>query len=345
MPLSGRIPGRTLASHQVGVLFFLRQHILILGLWSQEMPVDGNEESSGLLVWLRGDAASWGHGRQDILVSLFSWRQRSSSRLQPRDVHKEELQNTGSLLTTQPQLRVHPLQGCKRAPSQSANLQTSPWKWTTAAFTPSLGCPVLRIYICLMFCPLKASLLTTCSPRGNRSCRNCRENACWHLTRLYSFLRSQCSFGHCSAPMCVLCQQLKQGMGNFFQCWVTQAWSFAHPVQYFFIKYSSFLHPDTSKITVAELFHYWQGIFILCLGYVFSLFWKESFSTMFFSLVFFFTMMSFMTSVWILPKELSRWCRGQSVFQWLNTKFGVKSWNNLSGNCLPGKYLKSEKLP
>lgn len=242
MPLSGRIPGRTLASHQVGVLFFLRQHILILGLWSQEMPVDSNEESSGLLVWLRGDAASWGHGRQDILVSPFSWRQRSSSRLQPRDVHKEELQNTGSLLTTQPQLRVHPLQGCKRAPSQSANLQTSPWKWTTAAFTPSLGCPVLRIYICLMFCPLKASLLTTCSPRGNRSCRNCRENACWHLTRLYSFLRSQCSFGHCSAPMCVLCQQLKQGMGNFFQCWVTQAWSFAHPVQYFFIKYSSFLH-------------------------------------------------------------------------------------------------------
>lgn len=43
----------------------------------------------------------------------------------------------------------------------------------------------------------------------------------------------------------------EEGMGKFFRCWVIQAWSFSHSVQYFFIK--TLRNPDASKITVAEL--------------------------------------------------------------------------------------------
>ena len=93
-------------------------------------------------------------------------------------------------------------------------------------------------------------------------------------------------------------------------------------------------NPDPSEITVAELSHCWWEIFILSLRHTLFLVLDIVFSLL--------------TPMCILSKELSgtiRRCRGRSVFWWLNTEFGDKSWNNLLRNYLLGNYLTSEKLP
>lgn len=237
------IPGRTVASHQAGMLCFLGQHILILGQWSQEMPVTirGRAQDTSGLAQRRCSI----QGPRETRLPCFPFQLKIQKQ---QHVAAPGCAQTGAA-ETQAATSQHghsPEFICCKAAKGTAPA-------TPPAFPASepellsrlscLRCPVLRIHICLVFCSLqlrraavKASLLPACSPRGDRSCQS-REKlpACISLGSAHSCgvpapLGTALHQGVCSAS------SWKEGTGEFFQCCVIQAGSFTHTVQYFFIK-------------------------------------------------------------------------------------------------------------
>lgn len=157
-------------------------------------------------------------GRNTSSFSLLAEDKEATACCSPKVCTNRSCRNSGSHLTTRTQLRVHPIARLARElfePIHQPSLQTSPCKWAVAAFQtqmPEVPCPKdLHLPRILPSETQKSCCESICSPRGNRSCQNCLQgkHACSHFAGLYSFLSSHCSFGHCSAPTCLLCQQLK----------------------------------------------------------------------------------------------------------------------------------------
>lgn len=122
------IPGRTVVSHQAGILCFLRQHILIPGQWSQEMPVDNNGECSGHF-WSGPEEKQHpgAMGGKTSSFSLLVEDREAAARFSPKVCSNRSSRNTGRHLPTRTQPRVQLLQGWQGNPlSRSTNLPCKP---------------------------------------------------------------------------------------------------------------------------------------------------------------------------------------------------------------------------